>query len=181
VADELKTCANCGHSQAAGAFCEACGTKLPAAAAAAAATTPPPEPPAAAEPVSPPPPPPPAAAQPPYAAQPQYGAAPPPPGGYDTIVGKGFWSRFFDLSFSDYITPSVIRVLFIVIMVVIGLTVLGAIIAGFMVSAGTGVFALIGGIIYGFLSLLFSRVFLEVIMVFFHIHDNTRDIAKRKS
>lgn len=168
MADEIKTCANCGHTQETGAFCEDCGTKLPAA--------PPPEPSPAVEPVSPPPP---SATQSPYAAQPQYGAVPPPPGGYG-IVGKGFWSRFFDLSFSEYITPSVIKVLFIVIMVVIGLTVLGGIIVGFMASAGTGVFALIGGIIYGFLSLLFARVFLEVVMVFFHIDDNTQNIAKSK-
>ena len=153
MADELKTCANCGNTQATGAFCEACGTTLPAAAAVAAA---------AGEPVSSSPPP------------------PPPPGRYGDLGTKGFWSRFFDLSFSEYITPSVVKVLFIVIMVVIGLSVLGGIIVGFMASAGTGVFALIGGIIYGFLSLLFARVFLEVIIVFFHIHDNTKEIAKSK-
>jgi hypothetical protein len=162
VADELKTCANCGHAQAAGAFCETCGTKLPdaAAAAPAAAAVPPPPPPApGAQPTAP---------------------VTPPPGRYADLGTKGFWARFFDLSFSDYITPSVIKILFIVIMVVIGLSVIGGIIVGFTVSAGTGVFALIGGLIYGFLALLFSRVFLEVVIVFFHIHDNTQEIAKSK-
>jgi uncharacterized membrane protein len=96
------------------------------------------------------------------------------------IIDKGFWGKFFDLSFKEYITPSVIRVLFIVIMVVIGLSIIGAIVAGFTMSAGTGVFALIGGLIYGFLTLLFARVLLEVIMVFFKIHENTEKIARRK-
>jgi Domain of unknown function (DUF4282) len=164
VADELKTCANCGHAQASGAFCEACGTKLPDAPAVAAAAA-----------AAPPPPPPPAPA-----AQPAAPVTPPPTGRYADLGTKGFWSRFFDLSFSDYITPSVIKILFIVIMVVIGLSVIGGIIAGFTISAGTGVFALIGGLIYGFLALLFSRVFLEVVIVFFHIHDNTKAIAKSK-
>jgi Domain of unknown function (DUF4282) len=167
VADELKTCANCGNVQATGAFCEACGTKLPAATAAAAAETSAPS----AEPTAPV-----AAPIAPVAAGP---GAPPPPAGYD-ITGKSFWSKFFDLSFKEYITPSVIRVLFIVIMVVIGLSVIGGIVVGFTASAGTGVFALIGGLIYGFLSLLFARVLLEVVMVFFQIHENTQDIAKSK-
>ena len=77
MADELKTCLSCGHTQATGAFCEGCGTKLPAAAAAAltpppapvVAHTPPPEP----SPVMPPPP----MAQPAPPAQPQYAPAPP--------------------------------------------------------------------------------------------------------
>jgi hypothetical protein len=171
VADEMMTCANCGHTQATGEFCEACGTQMPAAAPAAAATvaaaaaTPPPEPPAAA-PVAPPP------------AQPA--ATPPPPLIPPEMTTRGFWRKFFDLSFSEFVTPSVIRVLFIVIMVVIGLSFIGGIAIGFSASAATGVFALIGGIIYGFLSLLFARVLLEVIMVFFHIHDNTREILKKK-
>jgi hypothetical protein len=173
VADELKTCANCGNTQATGAFCEACGAKLPAAAAAGAAATSSPEPVPVAAPAPPPP------AQPQYAPQPQYGT-PPPPGGSTNASGKGFWARFFDLSFSEYITPSVIKVLFIVIMVVIGLSILGGIIIGFIGGVGTGVFALIGGLIYGFLTLLFARVWLEVIMVFFRIHDNTEEIVRNK-
>jgi hypothetical protein len=79
VADEPKTCANCGHLQATGAFCEACGTKLPPPG--PAAVTPPPPPPASTvEPVSPSPAPlPPIAPQAGYAAQPQYVSPPPPP------------------------------------------------------------------------------------------------------
>ena len=174
MADELKTCANCGHGQATGDFCEACGTKLPAESAAAAAATTSPEPPAA-EPIVPVAAPIAAAA----ATQQATPTPPPPPAAYG-MAGRSFWSKFFDLSFSEYITPSVIRVLFIVIMVVIGLSVVGAIVVGFTASAGAGVFALIGGLIYGFLSLLFARVLLEVVMVFFQIHENTRDIAKSK-
>jgi hypothetical protein len=85
VADELKTCPSCSHTQATGAFCEACGTKLPDVAAAAptpppppvAAPTPPPAPMAA--PFAPPPP----VAQPAPPVQPQYApGAPPYPGAY---------------------------------------------------------------------------------------------------
>jgi hypothetical protein len=167
VADELMTCANCGHTQATGAFCETCGTKLaPAAAAPAAAPAPEPAPAPAA------------ATFPPPAPMPVF--VPAPQVNYGDITGKGFWGRFFDFSFREFITPSVIKVLFIVMMVVIGLTMLGIIVQGFMWSAGTGVVALIGAIIWGFVALLFSRVFLELIMVFFNIHDDTRKMANKK-
>ena len=167
MADEVKTCANCGNTQATGEFCEACGTKLPAAAVAAAASA---GPAPAVQPVPPPPP--------PVAAQPA--PPPPPPGSYADITGKGFWARFFDFSFSDFITPSVIKVLFILFMVVIGLGFLGGVVSGFMMSPVLGVFALIGGLIWGFVSLILARVFLEIVIVFFHIHDDTKEIAKSK-
>jgi hypothetical protein len=166
VADEPMTCANCGHAQATGEFCEACGTKLPAAAPVAGAAI------SAAEPM-------------PVAAAASAAAAatappPPPPSVYADITGKGFWTKFFDFSFSDFITPSVIKVLFILFMVVIGLGFLGGVINGFMWSPVLGVFALIGGLIWGFVSLILARVFLEIVIVFFHIHDDTKEIAKSK-
>jgi hypothetical protein len=140
------------------------------------AATPPPAPePAAA---APPPPPPPVAPQPVYATQPAY--IPTPPVNYTDITGKGFWSRFFDFSFKEFITPSVIKVLFIVIIVVIGLSMLGMIVEGFVVFGALGVVWLIAALIYGFVALLFSRVFLELVVVFFNIHDNTKDLVDKK-
>ena len=107
-------------------------------------------------------------------------APPPGAGQYRSSEGRGFWSRFFDFSFREFITPSIIKVLFILAMVVIGLGVLAAIIIGFMTGAGTGVFVLIGSLIYGFIMLLFARVWLEIVIVFFRIHEDTRDIARSK-
>jgi len=162
VAEAMKTCANCGHTQATGDFCEACGTRLPVAEAAAPA----------AGGAAPPPPPQPAPA---YVPQPQYAYV---PGQYADITQKGFWGRFFDFSFKSFVTPSLIKVLFIVFMVVIGLSVLGMIVTGFVMSPATGVVFLIGGLIYGFLALLWARVLLEVVIIFFRIHENTDEIKK---
>ncbi len=208
MADVAKTCANCGNVQTAGEFCEKCGTRMPATA--APATPPPPAAvpggaagaatagaaaagaAAAAH----------AAPQygavpsgqsaPQYSAPPQappqygagggYGAPPPSYGGprYDGSSSKGFFGRLFDFSFREFITPSIIKVLFIVSLVVIGLGVLAGIVFGFMVSARTGVMFLIGGLIYGFLMLLYVRVLLELFIVFFRIHDNTNEMARNK-
>ncbi len=180
MADEMKTCANCGHTQATGVFCEVCGTKMPEGAAveAAAVAT------AAAAPEAPvvaTAPPPPAPVAQPVPAQTQYAPAPAPQqGAYADITDQGFWTRFFDLSFSHYITPSVIKVLFILFMVVIGLAVIGGIINGFLWSPALGIFALIGGLIGGFVWLILARVFLELVMVFFNINKNTDEIARTK-
>lgn len=76
MADEMKTCASCGHTQATGAFCEVCGTKLPEA---AAAPAPAPEPPAVAPEPTVAPPPPPAPVAPPQTAVPPAQPAQPQP------------------------------------------------------------------------------------------------------
>ncbi|MGB9880998.1 MAG: DUF4282 domain-containing protein [Anaerolineae bacterium] len=178
MAEVPRTCANCGNVQAAGEFCEKCGTKLPPIPVAAAGA-------AAAGGQGMAPPPPPGYGAPPGAG-PQYVPGSPGPGvppygaprPYETQ--KGFFGRLFDFSFREFITPSIIKVLFIISIVVICLGVIGGIVFGFMVSAGTGVFALIGGIIYGFLMLLYVRVLLEIFIIFFRIYDNTNEIAKSK-
>jgi Domain of unknown function (DUF4282) len=162
VADVIKTCANCGNPQATGDFCDACGTRMPAAAPAAgagAAHTPP------------------SASPPPYGTTSAYGG---PPRQRHHTPRRGFFARLFDFSFEEFITPSIIKVLFLIAMVVIGLSVLGGIIVGFMRSPGLGVGALIGGVIFGFFALLYARVILEVFIVFFRIRDNTEEIAKSK-
>ena len=133
MADVVRTCANCGNTQTAGDFCEKCGTRMPAApttpagaaAGAAAAYT-------AARPAGPPPStPPPYGVQPQYAAQPQYGAQGPygaqPPGGappYGYGQDRGGWGKLFDFSFQGFVTPSTLKVLYIINLALIGAWVL---------------------------------------------------------
>lgn len=164
----MKTCANCGNVQAGGEFCEKCGARLPAL---ATAGSPPPSPAAnastggggatgtqGAR---------------PYGGPPASGAPPHP-----YVERRGFFGRVFDLSFHEFITPSIIKVLFIISIVVIGLGVLALIITGFATGAGTGVLFVIGGLIGGFLAILYVRVILELFIVFFRIHDNTEEMVK---
>jgi hypothetical protein len=160
VADVVKTCANCGNTQTTGDFCEKCGTRMPAAAPVA---------PAAAAPAY--------TAPRPAAPQPQYASAPPR---YDYAQSRGFFGRLFDFSFKEFITPSIIKVLFIIWMIVTVLYVLGIIIFGFTQSAGMGIGCIFGGLIGGFFMLLYGRVMLEVFIVFFRIKDDTEAIAKSK-
>lgn len=202
MVDVEKTCANCGHTQVTGDFCETCGTRMPmapaaepvaqtvvpaaagaatgaaaagtagagaagAAGVAAAGAAAQAGPVTASAPAAPPPTPTP----PPYTAQPQYGTPPP---------RRGFFERLFDFSFQEFITPTIIKALFIIAMVVIGVSVLGMIVAGFTGYGAVGIFWLIGALIWGFIALLFARVGLELVIIFFRIRDNTEEIANRK-
>jgi hypothetical protein len=49
-----------------------------------------------------------------------------------------------------------------------------------MFFGAVGVVMLIAALIWGFVALLFSRVFLELVMVFFNIHDHTKKMADKK-
>lgn len=176
MTDPIMTCANCGHAQTTGEFCEKCGTRVSAAAAAAGAAAGAAVTGAAAGYTTAPGPTPPS-----YGGRPPYGTPPPGAPQYAYPQGdRGFWSRFFDFSFEEFITPSLVKVLFIIAMVVIGLGVLAGIIAGFVSSGVYGIFVLIAALIAGFIYLLLARVSLEMIVIFFRIRDNTEEIANRK-
>ena len=167
MTDPVKTCANCGHSQASGDYCEACGTRLPMEAPLVGSI-------------------PPSQTVPPHT-----GSRPPgtPPVGMGQVAppmysppsrGNGFWSRFFDLSFEHFITPSIVKVLFVIAMVLIGLGMLAWVIVGFVSFGVYGILVLIGTLILGFVSVLLARVFLEMVVVFFRIRDDTEELVRKK-
>lgn len=178
-----RACLQCGHTQQEGEFCEVCGTRM--------VTQQPPAPP---PPASGPPPvvaagiagsaPPPSYTPPPsYAPPPAY--SPPPSYGAGAYVPpsqapRGFFSKLFDFSFETFITPSIIKILFILILVVIALGALGMIIVGFTQGVLSGLATLIIAVpIGGFLYILFARVWLEIVVVLFRIEENTSIMAER--
>ena len=83
----------------------------------------------------------------------------------------------FDLSFTQFITPSVIKVIYLLGILMLGLLWIVGIIAsltqGFMAFLGMLVFGTIVLLIY----LLMMRVWLELIAVIFRIGDNAKAIA----
>jgi len=85
----------------------------------------------------------------------------------------------FDLSFEKFVTPSVVKILYILILVFAALFYLVLLIASLASGIGAFLAALVfGGL--GFLVLiLFYRIFLELTMVLFRIHDNTEKLANK--
>ena len=86
----------------------------------------------------------------------------------------------FDLNFTTFITPTVVRVLYILLIVFAALGWLFVVIVGFDSSAAAGIGAIILGGIYFVVLLLFWRVFLELTMVIFRIHYDVEKIANSK-
>jgi len=86
--------------------------------------------------------------------------------------GPSFFARLFDVSMKTFITPSIIKVLFIVGIVAVSIISLVILVAGAQ-SDGGAVFIVLAPL-YWFFGVLYLRVILEVIVVLFRIEENTR-------
>ena len=79
---------------------------------------------------------------------------------------KGFFGALFDLSFASFVTTKIIKVLYVIGIVVGGITALAYVIVAFTASPVLGlvtlvIFAPIAFLLY----VIYTRVFLELVMV----------------
>lgn len=152
-----QTCPVCGSPVGPGErFCRTCGTSLSASAPGESGPTPSPT-------------------------GGTYAAAPgaPMPAAAPPVTGAGFFQALFDLSFSEFITTRIIKVLYVLAIIGVGLFSL----AIFLSFARAGVGGLIIGLIVAplvfLLYVIFARVWLELVMIIFRIADYTRQIAQQ--
>lgn len=125
--------------------------------------------------------------QPPYPPPPgAYGQQPPPnwgpppgPGGPSgPPAQKSFFSALFDFSFNSFATPGLIRVIYIIGTVLIGLGWLGYTVVAF---GAFGAAAGIGVLIFGAVFALFSIALLRVSLEFYYaVVRMSEDIHNRK-
>jgi hypothetical protein len=85
----------------------------------------------------------------------------------------------FDLSFAEFVTTRVIKVLFVIGVVLAGIYALLFILAGFGTSVGLGIVMLVLSPIVFLLGALWARIMCELIMVIFRIAENTTRMAER--
>lgn len=141
--------------------------------------------------------------------QPAYGSYPPPPtqtGGYGQAqpswqqtagqqrypgypAGTGglppqneapsFFGALFDFGFNSFATPVVIKLLYILGLVGIGLGYVAVVISGFADSALTGLVALIGGAVVALFYVIFFRVFLEFYYAVVRMSEDIRAMRNR--
>lgn len=101
-----------------------------------------------------------------------YGQPPQPPegGGYGGGYGgpgspppssKGFFGALFDFSFEHFVTPMIVKVVYILAIVALGVGWLVFLVAGFADNAGAGLFVLVLGPIGILLYLCLIRMTLE--------------------
>ena len=97
---------------------------------------------------------------------------------------KGFFAALFDLSFSEFITTKLVKLLYIllIILVAIGLIVgiIGGLITMFTDSFFAGLVTIVGTLLGAVIWLIMSRVWMELIIVVFKIAENTSDLVNLK-
>ncbi|MDZ4198219.1 MAG: DUF4282 domain-containing protein [Kiritimatiellia bacterium] len=94
------------------------------------------------------------------------------------MESKGFISRLFDLSFTEFITTKIIKVLFILGIIGAGIGALFILGAGFASrSFGGIVLSLILTPVAFLLYVILARVWMETLIVLFRIAENTAKIA----
>jgi uncharacterized protein DUF4282 len=111
-------------------------------------------------------------------------AAAPAPARYvppiNTQQAAGFISSLFDLSFSNFITPKLIKVLFIITIVLVALGALAFVGSAFMQSAIAGIFVLlIVAPLFFLFEVILARVWMEVLIQIFRACDYLAEIAKQ--
>ncbi|WP_116245096.1 DUF4282 domain-containing protein [Nocardiopsis sp. FIRDI 009] len=97
--------------------------------------------------------------------------------------GKGFFGALFDFSFRDFVTPKIIKVLFVLWLVLIGLFTLVGVISSFAMMGEeplVGIVMLFGSLLIGAIYVLLSRVGLEILIVVFRISEDLTAIRKQR-
>lgn len=93
---------------------------------------------------------------------------------------KGPMGMLFDLSFTEFVTTQVIRLLFILGIVFAGLATLGLIITGFGHGVFTGIVCLLLSPVAFLLYVLAARIWCEMIIVVFRIAENTGKMVEQR-
>jgi hypothetical protein len=95
------------------------------------------------------------------------------------MEAQGLLAALFDFSFSEFITPKIIKWLYAFGIVVAAMGALFFIGAGFQRSGAAGLFFLIVSPVVFLLYALGVRIYLELVMVMFNIAGHVAAIAER--
>jgi hypothetical protein len=96
------------------------------------------------------------------------------------MENKPFLSSLFDFSFTSYVTPRFIKVIFIIGAVLTALATIGFIVSGFSMSLAVGIIFLILSPIFYIIYLLFVRIYLELMIILFRLQSDVAEILKNK-
>ncbi len=92
---------------------------------------------------------------------------------------KGFFGALFDFSFSEFLTPKIIKVLYGIGLALAAIGALVFIVAGFHRGVGIGIIFLIISPLVFLLYALVVRIYLEILIVMFRIAGWVEEIASR--
>ncbi|MGH2947352.1 MAG: DUF4282 domain-containing protein [Solirubrobacteraceae bacterium] len=89
---------------------------------------------------------------------------------------KGFFASLFDISFTSFVTTKIIKVIYVITLVLIGLFAIGLVIGAFADSVGFGILALLviaplGALLYT----IYARMLLELVIAIFRIMEHSAE------
>ena len=91
---------------------------------------------------------------------------------------EGFFSTLFDLSFTRLLTTRVVKALYILLIVVVGIGLVVTIVSSIIAGSITGVLiSVVGGTLAALLTIIYGRIVLEVLLAIFRILETNREIA----
>ena len=98
------------------------------------------------------------------------------------MQSSGFFASLLDLSFNNFVTTKVIRVLYVLALVLIGLfavfSLIGALYTMVSKSFIDGVFWLVLTPVLAAVNMLLARIYTELIIVFFRVAENTTELVR---
>jgi uncharacterized protein DUF4282/zinc ribbon protein len=96
------------------------------------------------------------------------------------MQAKGFFASLFDFSFSSFITPRLVKVLYVLMTIVVALWTLLFVLLAFRSSSSFGFIALvILGPIFFVIMMIWVRAGVEAIIAFFRIQEDVAAINQR--
>jgi hypothetical protein len=94
-------------------------------------------------------------------------------------MDKGFFPALFDFDFKSFITPKIVKVVYVI-------AVVAAVVYGLFILAASGrqggagfIVGLVLGPVVALVGVILARIYLEVVLIFFAIQDNTARMAER--
>ena len=93
---------------------------------------------------------------------------------------KGFFAKLFDFSFRDFITPTIIAILYGILIAIAGISSIVMIVGGFTRAWWLGILALIFSPVIFLLYVILFRVYLEIVVALIRIAQNTTDMLRKE-
>jgi hypothetical protein len=93
---------------------------------------------------------------------------------------RAFFVSLFELSFKEFITAQVIKILYVLAIIAAGIFSLSQFFRGFHYGPLGAFFMLLAGVVWFVVLVMGARVALELVMVVFRIAENTTVLARKE-
>ena len=88
----------------------------------------------------------------------------------DSDYRDGFYKALFDTSFSEFVIPKIVSMLYVIGMIMSGISALALVIIAFTQSIWGGILALLFSPVYFLISVIVIRFYFEIIVILFKIY-----------